>query len=584
MFLSSHQHRIAEDFSAATLSFGGMRLHDLPAVLVEDIIREATWTGELYAACRLREVNSMLHSAHIWNLTNSSGFFELVVTTSIARRWFCKFTQDEPKNMPDAFRRRLIKAFLGGQDRRMNPLQSHLHAVCDYLTECFPSHTRDHWLQMIQESLNCCELCDSWNYPLRLHDCIIPSGFDYNRIRIRNDEAVLAAPSLEAVCATSLMVAVLCGDEGLQRTLLGHGIDPNVQCFYLGYPLDMACRLGFLDTVKTLLAAGARDVVTGKTPHALMSAILSNQAHVVDMLLRLPEYPSSESYNLHCVAILAARTNSRRIFEILLEVDSDSCAIPATKVALLNGWDDILERLMQLGLYRPEAFAECSHTFGSALTHAARSGHLSTCQLVFAKTPRNHLRDGKVLVAAAVGGNVEILELIMREKMRIALEIHLPTVAAFNGRLEMLDYLLKHGYHLKHKHPQALLQYALIGAIYRQHNEIVQSLIPRIDFAAEPGYFQLKDQVADSLVFAVDSGNKQIVVLLISLGAIANRVPWDFISFIKQDRIDRYLTIERRATELELRPLARWTELKYKAHQRSVDEALEVVKSYCKIG
>jgi len=35
-----------------------MFLHELPAVLVEDIIKEAVFEMELYDICRLREVNS----------------------------------------------------------------------------------------------------------------------------------------------------------------------------------------------------------------------------------------------------------------------------------------------------------------------------------------------------------------------------------------------------------------------------------------------------------------------------------------------------------------------------------------------
>jgi hypothetical protein len=58
-----------------------------------------------------------------------------------------QLTDGEARNMLDFFRLRLIQLFIGEHDRENNKLQSHMHAVCDFLASTKGLHAT-HGLDM----------------------------------------------------------------------------------------------------------------------------------------------------------------------------------------------------------------------------------------------------------------------------------------------------------------------------------------------------------------------------------------------------------------------------------------------------
>ena len=440
---------ISSALKAHQASQGAMLLHDLPAVLAEDIILETARSRDLglYAICRLREVNSTLVSAPLESQAKFLVFFEHVITKTIADLWFCRLTSDETRTMPECFRRRLISLFLGDRDRRLNELHSHLHMTCDYLTWYSRGFTRDYWLQMAQESLNRCELRDSKRLPLRLN------GYDHKgkssgqiRFSENGKKGIHGVPPLSTLRATGLMMAVLTEDHELLVTMFADGISPNTNCVYLGYRLDMACRLGLHDTVERLIVAGARDSVINMVPRALLSAMRSNQADIVDLLLTsptLPDYKVEELYRAYAIAA----AGHHQIIEHILNFNLWIGSLSAITSAARNGWDDLLIRKLEPGMYYPDKF-RTAHRHRPSILYAAEGGHLSTCQLLLEHKIGSKHRLLELLIAVASGGNVEVLELFLRRGLiGDQYQDHVPVIAAKKGHIEMLEYALDHGYH-----------------------------------------------------------------------------------------------------------------------------------------
>jgi hypothetical protein len=72
---------------------------------------------------------------------------------------------------------------------------------------------------------------------------------------------------------------------------------------------------------------------------------------------------------------------------------------------------------------------------------------------------------------------MELLEYLFQNGMTTTRQEYVPIIAAKKGHVDMLKYALDHEYHLNHKQPQAILQYALVAAIYHQQFETSKVLL-----------------------------------------------------------------------------------------------------------
>lgn len=275
---------------------------------------------ELYDIFRLREVNGKYEPHRYTTSAHDSEFFEGVVMKAIADHWTHRLTTQEAHDMPDAFRIRTVRLFIGDQDRGSNGLRRMIHEVAQYLSHFMDNRTKEQWLQVLVDGLSRCKLCDSSKSPI----------VDRN---LRGYKGPWELRQLDAWCrhtdaeeprkrirTTNFMFAVLAEDEVLQCKLIKDSFSMLEVCCFLWSPLEMACRLGLQATVSRLLAAGAkddgdRDDNNGYGPQALFCAIRSNQADIVKLLLEADLYDRNEGDTLRYAAIMAHENNNREILE-----------------------------------------------------------------------------------------------------------------------------------------------------------------------------------------------------------------------------------------------------------------------------
>jgi ankyrin repeat protein len=573
-----------------------MFLDELPAVLVEDIIVEAACDMELFETCQLREVNRELGLIEVIVSADHPGFFEMVATRIIADDWIYKLTSEQAQNIPEAFRKRLIKLYVGDQDRGENGKKSALrrlvHEVAQHLAQYTNTRTQEQWLQLLIEGLNRCKLCDSRNDPLNTGGWW-SEGDKWNDSRLTGgrsgDEKIVHSQ----IDAASFMFAILTEDEALQNKLISDGHELDEVCHFLWSPLELACRLGLHSTVSRLLQAGVEDESVeddenGYGPQALFLAVQAGQVEVVKLLLKYDAHEDQDDKSLHHAALMAYRKKNREILEHILTINPRRGAFAAIKAAASNGWDDMLEPLLVPETYLPQHYWT-SDEIGTPLVHAAEGGHLTTCQLILSKSTHDIEDSSNLLRATAFGGNVRVLDFLLNEKFQTNEPNHLPVAAAMKGHLEMLQYVLDHGYHLRRKKSHELMRYALLAAIYNQHCDVVNLLVLRLNIDLDSLRVEESDEnswhIHDSnrvvvpLIAAVDSGSSDMVRLLIRLGASVDMVKWDSTSFSKHHRKCRHIVVGRFNTR-RLKLSRRYSRWEYSVRQRDVDEALRVVVDY----
>jgi ankyrin repeat protein len=484
-------------------------------------------------------------------------FFEEVATKTIADNLTSKLTTDLAHAMPDAFRERLISLFVGGRDRGRNGLRSLIHGVAQYLIQYTETHTNEQWLQVLQDCLNRCKLCNDSNEIFKGYQAGTRFSGHYNEDELR---------------AASFMFAVIAEDDALQSKMLLDDFEPREDVHYFGNPLHMACRLGLQSTTRKLLEAGAGgDYMETK---ALLIAVENNQPEIVKLLLESNEYESGGGDRfLRDLSEFAADNNNREILEILAP-NLEHAANAAIRTAAFNGWDDMLEYLIGSDLYMTDDYWS-DNAGGTPMVYAAQGGHLSTCQLVLENSEKVDLEHEDLLRATAFGGNVEVLKLVLREKLDFHYPDHLPVIAAVKGHLEMLRFVLNKGYQLKRKKSKGLMRYALIAAIYNHHHDVVEYLISRQRIDLNIELTRKGEDVVLPLIAAVDSGNSDMVRLIIRLGASMDKIPWNFTSFSREGRKYRHSLVEDfKIRSLKLTHMySRW---EYKVYQREVEEALQI--------
>jgi ankyrin repeat protein len=234
---------------------------------------------------------------------------------------------------------------------------------------------------------------------------------------------------------------------------------------------------------------------------------------------------------------LAVENNNREILEHLLPgFLPESNTIAAINTAAFNGWNDMLEYLFKSVIYMADCYWP-HDPIGTPTAYAARGGHLSTCQLLLAISEKTWLVHKNLLRAAAFGGNIEVMKLVLREKLDFHYPDHLPVIAAMKGHINVLRFVLDKKYHLKRKNSKELMRYALIAVIYNRHHDVVEYLIPRLKMDPNIELTRKGEDVVLPLITAVDSGNSDMVRLLIRLGASMDRIPWNFTRFSRGAKV-----------------------------------------------
>jgi hypothetical protein len=122
------------------------------------------------------------------------------------------------------------------------------------------------------------------------------------------------------------------------------------------------------------------------------------------------------------------------------------------QAAARNGWDDVHQRISDEGKFDNSLFGM---EIARPLTDAAECGHLSTFKLILKiQNGRSTPGSRKMLPCVAMEGNLQVLDLALREGASLDQQLYVPLIAAMKGHKEMLVHSLDHGFHLDHEDPE----------------------------------------------------------------------------------------------------------------------------------
>jgi ankyrin repeat protein len=366
--------------------------------------------------------------------------------------------------MRKPLRDRLINELISDLDRGSNELESHFHKVADYLTEYTPSQqglysrpkTRYEWLVTIRSALSLCNFCNSWGNPINEHK---DGSGEQNCVR-----------------HTAFFIASMASHADAISSMLQEGLSLTSDCIYLCNPLQMACRLGDVAAVQRLLQNNVvvPNPYTREDLNGFYMAVAYNQLGVVKLLA--PKY---------CLVFMrsgarrAVRSGSRDVFAYF--VDEHPLAVhDCFRSTAQNGWDDILQKMLEPGSYTRTTREGGRHL----LRAAAKGGHLSTCRLLETfglVQDLHHDPSPRSLISAAVnGGNLDVLKFLDLKGVSIRSHSSVSSIffiAATKGHRILLEYCISQNFHMEHEDAPGLHFYALFAAIVHQQAGTVEVLV-----------------------------------------------------------------------------------------------------------
>jgi hypothetical protein len=459
-----------------------------------------------------------------------------VITKVIARFWLCKLSKNEAKVIQKPFRDRLINEFISYVDRGTNELASHFQKVADYLTEhttshprqCFQTTNRSEWVDVIRHTFSLCGFGNSNGHPLREHSC-------------RTGEPDTIPPS-------AFLVASMTGHTDVEASMIQAGHCPKHHCIYLQSPFQTVCRLGDVAAVQRLLHVGVIDS-TNQYRSEELSALYDAASWDYSVVIKLlaPKYSLS---NIKTAAHYALRSNSWEVFACIIEhYPLAGCDKSAA------GGGSLLFELVERGSIN------VVESFGLAW------------DLQDLQSPR------KLALAAATGGNIDLLKSLVQRGLRFHLKSvkgFMFVISAMKGHVAMLEHCIAHKYHMKHSDPPSLQTYALFAAIANQRAGTVETLVNLL--ALDPNTIITHDDGTETtpLRIAVDTGSVEMVHLLIKLGASPHQSGNETVGLSEQDRERcKDLIVDEWRCQLALR--SRHMFWQYKARHLKVENALRVL-------
>ncbi|KAK4665339.1 hypothetical protein QC763_401040 [Podospora pseudopauciseta] len=410
-------------------------------------------------------------------------------------------------------------------------------------------------------------------------------------------------PTSPTAPASKLLCAVATGQLGTIKTLLQHGEDANYQdeTRLSRTPLHMACRSGYGDAVRALVADGAADIDghNGQGQTALQKAInlgnidatkalLDGGADIASVEAEIPRTDGSFPYPAF---YMAACESSFQCITAVLErgANADATTDEYTPLcyAAVTGklaWAKLLlahgARVNGLGKWVPLCQATAKNTGKNMdmvkllLEHGADINASGSADVA---TPLERASEANLL---------EVVEFLMAKGADIGLHGAGSTAlsrAASKGHTKMVRYLLKAGsnpneahpaatswkaLHWAHHHPECLEVLldsgadidamskdgtAVYIASYNNHLESVKLLISRganLELTCE--FPDLWDSNCTALLGAAGKGNAEIVRALLDAGA-------DITARSPRDETALHLAISHANSEATVRVLLEYT-------------------------
>jgi len=336
----------------------------------------------------------------------------------------------------------------------------------------------------------------------------------------------------------ALLLAIGKRWTGVQAALLDSGkVTANVDAPYLGTPMNMAIRLGFEDTARMLVQAGATLPTHPSGPAYLSLKAAAQKGHsgILDLVV------CNKAIAVYVLEI-AASNQQWHIVDSIINRYSEMWLDPYQSVlraASKYGKDSVVQRLIDLGV----PCGSVIHSYRTPLDDAISGGHVTTCELLIKNGAivkdedysDIESRSESVARSVARGGSVGVL--IMLRNLGLWKDehrLHLLPIAAEYGHVELAKYVVEHGMDKLYKQrkqrtafstgsawnlqpivfPQSLRYFALLRATISGHLEFVRWMI--LDMKLDPDYNACcGTTILTPLLLAVDTGNVEMVRVLI---------------------------------------------------------------------
>ncbi|KAF2110787.1 ankyrin repeat-containing domain protein [Lophiotrema nucula] len=589
-----------------------MSFSQLPTELVQQIIEEVVsspdYVTNYFRFLELRRVNRL---------------FEQVITSQFATSRIQELKCRDADAMLPEFKNRLIRFRIGDHDSGNSALATYFHSVATLIAdivqdaemrpglgvvagagrlekdvpslvhqepEVSSSKNADisqvdarYWLNEICESLTAVK------YDIPSHDLL---WMDENRARgflERHSDPDINPQKPSQLLETAYLLSISRQHVALQDLLLRKGVSPDSSCrFFAGHALRAACRAQSLDTVRSLLEAGA-SVHLQRTvrysygiPSYFAEVLRVDNAQILDLLL-------DPGWNTPIVGERRAKTTAReasmnkawKCLDVVLQKwpnmvhAKEGMVLMILRNASRHGRNNVVKAFLNAGLdpssktYAPE----CGKWF--PLRDAAEGGHFSTCKLLISKGADFDVKTHGAVLSCSVakGGSVEVLHLLMRHGLKSLSKDYIFAIAAEGGHQEMLEYAFNEGFHDVRKDSKALQAIALLAAIGQGHVTTIQYLIAKLDVSVNGVRKQGWPSIAITpLDIAIDAGSSKVVQLLKAFGA---NPPAEATDFSIEGRKERELLLQNKR---RLHLLDRYSWKSYRGPQRLVDRALEIAR------
>ncbi|KAH7138138.1 hypothetical protein B0J11DRAFT_609740 [Dendryphion nanum] len=519
-----------------------MSFSELPSVLAEDILEMVVaTTSSLFEILSMRIVNKFFDHGITKFFARMHMHGSRRSTTTPYRAWI-----DE---IPESFRFRLIRAYLGEGDHRDTHLVSKMHAAVDFLWENLEGDEKPPSRHVLLESVCKALVFNGYHYHIFGHKRPPKPEKGYN-------------VKEKLMHRTCFALASAIGYPNLQKTMLKNGIVKiQDKCQYLGHPLDTAIRFGNRECVSLICERGDQDVDSRTDPIVDATKDAAREGHTLTVLevLKLWDYSTEDSYGTYSTKTekrlsrdeLGSICNAAADFgrwdivnHFLDTFTTDMDWIHVMNLASRYGNDGLVRRLIDLSVnpwewYDTTPRLMAKTHFPPSLTYPLREavlgGQLKTCELLLQHRASHYLPDIGIATLwheATTENRFDVFQYLYRQGvlwnnallgvLPLASEKGSLAIARFavQERLDRTSLMIESPDKSTEWPLQDCVRFlSLLRGIIRNHINIVSCLISEVgvDISNSPsGWVDLE---LTPLILAVDAGHLEMVYLLLQSGA-----------------------------------------------------------------
>lgn len=327
----------------------------------------------------------------------------------------------------------------------------------------------------------------------------------------------------EHVPKASLIVAIASYYDQAKRTIETENMEVNFQTEHFGSPLEMAARLGHVQTTEWLLnRMGESSNDQNIKVHALTAAATHGQAHIVAILLKPEAQLNLDIRDVWSCDQFVQNAAKYRHFDIVRMIFEthprlvDRYRNSVCYFSSMHGEDTMLLEMIKTGI-------NLNEILGTPLSIAAKSNRISTVSLLLDNGALVKSMGKDAFVIAAIHGKLEMIQFMCQRNIHKESRRRLYTAfagAASNGQLDITRYLARSIDMKRFRRSRYSYQYhALSDAMSGKHYEMVRWLVQECGIDVTKYSANAMTDSPSPIFDAVQLRNMDLMVLLFRLGA-----------------------------------------------------------------